>query len=260
MIEKLSKAKSKLISSLSVKKHRSENRLFVAEGIKMLQETIKSNFKIKYVVYNDDKELPISSDDYEVFTTDDLGMKKISNLKSAPGVLTIIEMPDYELEISELKSKLTMAVDDIQDPGNLGTILRICDWFGIENLICSKNSADVYNPKVIQASMGAFLRVKIHYVDLPMFIENYKLVTEQITYGTFLEGESIYQTNLPEAALFILGNEGNGISDEVAEFLDKKIFIPPYQRAGQHAESLNISVAAAIISSEFRRNPRPNLQ
>ncbi|MCK9321288.1 MAG: RNA methyltransferase [Bacteroidales bacterium] len=253
MIEKLSKIKSKLISSLSLKKYRNENKLFVAEGIKILQEAVKTDCKIKFVVYNQDKELPIDSEHYEVFTTDDIGMKRISNLKSAPGVLTIMEIPDYKLDIEDLKSKLTMAVDDIQDPGNLGTMLRICDWFGIENLICSKNSADVYNPKVIQASMGAFLRVKIHYVDLPEFIENYKLTTAQKTYGTFLEGESIYKTKLSKDALFIMGNEGSGISDEITKFLDEKIFIPPYHTTEQHAESLNISVAAAIISSEFRR-------
>ncbi len=252
-MQTLSKAKTSLISSLSVKKYRQEHNLFVAEGHKIISEVINSGLCIKYLVYNEDREIPSLSGDFEVLVTDEAGMKKISNLKNPPPVLAVIEIPERKPEYINLKGKLTMCVDDLQDPGNLGTIIRICDWFGIENLICSNKSADVYNPKVIQATMGAFLRVNVFYENLVEFLPEYRKVTGHNCFGTFLEGENIYQTDLPESALFVLGNEGNGISPEVAEFLDSKILIPPYSQAGNHAESLNISVAAAVVCSEFRR-------
>jgi TrmH family RNA methyltransferase len=167
--------------------------------------------------------------------------------------MAVVEIPEVEFGIISLKNKLTMCVDDIQDPGNLGTIIRICDWFGIENLICSNNSADLYNPKVIQASMGAFLRVKVFYQNLEEFIPEYSKITSHPSIGTFLEGEDIYKTDLPKSALVVLGNEGKGISAEVEKLLDSKVFIPPYLQTQKHAESLNISTAAAVVCSEFRR-------
>lgn len=252
-MQTLSKAKISLISSLSVKKYRQENNLFVVEGHKIISELISSNFKVKYIIYNEDLEIPADSDDWEVLLTDEAGMKKVSNLKTPSSILAVVEIPEVEFGIIRLKNKLTMCVDDIQDPGNLGTIIRICDWFGIENLICSNNSADLYNPKVIQASMGAFLRVNVVYQNLEEFIPQYSKITSHPSIGTFLEGENIYKTDLPESALFVLGNEGNGISAQVACLLDGKISIPPFSKTGKHAESLNISAAASVVCSEFRR-------
>jgi TrmH family RNA methyltransferase len=236
-----------------VKKYRQENNLFVVEGHKIISELISSNFKVKYIIYNEDLEIPADSDDWEVLLTDEAGMKKVSNLKTPSSILAVVEIPEVEFGIIRLKNKLTMCVDDIQDPGNLGTIIRICDWFGIENLICSNNSADLYNPKVIQASMGAFLRVNVVYQNLEEFIPQYSKITSHPSIGTFLEGENIYKTDLPESALFVLGNEGNGISAQVACLLDGKISIPPFSKTGKHAESLNISAAASVVCSEFRR-------
>ncbi|NCC87556.1 MAG: RNA methyltransferase [Clostridia bacterium] len=253
MIHELSKAKISLINSLSVKKHRIDKGLFVVEGDKIFEEAMNSGLVIKMVVFNEDKRTAVDSDTFEVYTTDEAGMKKISNHKTAPGILAVIEIPQYQFDIFSFKSKLTVAIEDIQDPGNLGTIMRICDWYGVENLVCSANSVDVYNPKVVQASMGAIFRVKVHYVDLEGFLSEYKTVTKQCVYGTFLDGQNIYKTDLPESALFVLGNEGNGISDSVASIVDERLFIPPFSIAGQHAESLNVSIAAAICTSEFRR-------
>jgi TrmH family RNA methyltransferase len=162
-------------------------------------------------------------------------------------------MPEYSLDFESLKDKLTVAIDDIQDPGNFGAILRICDWFGIENVVCSNNSVDIYNPKVIQASMGAFLRVNVFYEDLDSFIEKYKSATSNLCYGTFLEGENIYTSELKTSGLIVFGNEGQGISESVEAQIENKLFIPPFSKITNHAESLNIASAASIICSEFRR-------
>jgi len=252
-MQELSKNKISLIRSLSLKKYRLEHNLFIAEGQKIISEIAESDFTIRYIVYNDDKDYKIIDCLSESFVTNNAGMKKISALKTPPAILAVVETSNKTLDIQSLKNKLCLVVDDIQDPGNLGTIIRICDWFGIENLICSNNSAYVYNPKVIQASMGAFLRVNIHYADLPSFLNEYKAETGHTCYGTFLEGKNIYQTELSQEGLFILGNEGNGISLEVESLVDKKLHIPSFAKGNSHAESLNISVAGAVVASEFRR-------
>lgn len=252
-MQTLSKAKTSIINSLSMKKFRMEHNLFIAEGHKIVSELITSDLNIKYLIYNEEKEIPSLTGDFEVFITNDSGMKKISNLKTPSSILAVVEIRTLTLDCESFKNKLTMCVDDIQDPGNLGTIIRICDWFGIENLICSNNSADLYNPKVIQATMGAFLRVNVFYEDLEVFIPRYSRITSHKCFGTFLEGDNIYKTELPEAGLFVLGNEGRGISPEIESKLDSKLFIPPFSVGRTHAESLNIASAASIVCSEFRR-------
>lgn len=256
MIQNLSKAKISLIKSLSIKKYRSEHNLFIVEGHKIISELLKSTFKIKFLIHTEKYNINLESTNIEIIKVDESEIKKISNLKTPPSVIAIVEIPKKKLNILSLKEKLTLAIDDIQDPGNLGTIIRICDWFGLENIICSLNSTDVFNPKVIQATMGAFLRVNVSYKDLKTFIPEYKKVTANKCYGTFLEGENIYKTNLTTNGLIILGNEGQGISKEIEETIDSKIFIPPYSIDKEHSESLNISIAAAIICSEFRRNTK----
>lgn len=255
-MQDLSKAKISLIRSLSQKKYREQHNLFIAEGQKIIDEIAKSDYRIKHIIYNQDKDFDYVDTDTESFITDNVGMKKISALKTPPAILAVVEQKDNEIFTDKLKEKLCLVTDDIQDPGNLGTLMRICDWFGIENLICSNNSADLYNPKVIQASMGAFLRVNVHYTNLTDFIPDYKSHTENQCFGTFLDGENIYQSELPEKGLIILGNEGNGISKEVESLVDKKLHIPSFAKGSNHAESLNISVAAAIVVSEFKRRPK----
>ncbi len=253
-MQELSKSKISLIRSLSIKKYRQEHKLFIAEGQKVISEILDSDYTIKFIVYNTDKDYLLLDGQYQSIMTNNAGMKKMSVLKTPPAILAGVEIKDTILDYDKLKNKLSLVVDDIQDPGNLGTIIRICDWFGIENLICSTNSSDVFNPKVIQASMGAFLRVNINYAELTNFLIEYKKQTGHICYGTFLEGDSVYETELDQNGLFILGNEGNGISLEVEGLVDKKIHIPSFAIGDLRTESLNIAVAGAVVASEFRRN------
>jgi TrmH family RNA methyltransferase len=253
MKTEISKAKISLINSLSINKYRKQHNLFVAEGEKIVLELIHSEFNVKYLIYNKDFNLPILPKQSEIYCADEITMKKLSNLKTQPTVIAVVEIPQYAIEISELKNKLTICLDDIQDPGNLGTIIRICDWFGIENIFCSENSVDVYNPKVVQASMGAFLRVKVFYKKLTDFIPEYKRITKNQCYGTFLKGKDIYKEALTKSAMIVLGNEGKGINEDLEKQLDARLFIPSFSNNVQHAESLNISMATAIICSEFRR-------
>lgn len=254
MIQKLSKSIASLIRSLSIPKYRQMHNLFVAEGEKIFNEILKSKYKIKYLVFNSDKTIPkLYDEDFDVYKCNSDEMKKISNLKNPPSLLTVVEIPNIVLNIENLKSKLSIAIEDIQDPGNLGTIIRICSWFGIENIICSKNSVDVYNPKVVQATMGEFTKVNVHYIDFAEFLPNYVRVTQHQIFGTFLDGENIYSLMLPQNALVVFGNEGHGITEYTAKFINKKLFIPPFNKY-THPESLNISSAAAIVCSEFRRN------
>lgn len=252
-MQELSKSKISLIRSLSMKKYRQEHNLFIAEGHKIISEILDSDYNIKFIVYNTEKDYEIVDGQFQSIMTNNAGMKRISSLKNPPAIMAVVELKQSTLEFENLKNKLSLVVDDLQDPGNLGTIIRICDWFGIENLICSTNTADAFNPKVIQASMGAFLRINIHYVELSEFILEYKKQTDHKCYGTFLEGENIYQAELDQKGLFILGNEGSGISLEVENVVDIKLHIPSFANSENHAESLNISVAGAIIASEFKR-------
>jgi TrmH family RNA methyltransferase len=252
-MQNLSKSKISLFKSLSINKFRNEHNLFIAEGHKIIAEVLKSSLNIKYIIHTNKWGVNLKDTSFEIIETTESDIKKISNLKTPPSVIAIIEIPKSKLKPELLKNKLTLAIDDIQDPGNLGTIIRICDWFGIENVICSGNSVDIYNPKVIQATMGAFLRVNAFYVELDKFITDYKAKTSNICYGTFLEGENIYKTQINPEGLIVLGNEGQGISQTVEMLIDKKIVIPPYKNDEIHAQSLNISIAAAIICSEFRK-------
>ncbi len=142
-------------------------------------------------------------------------------------------------------------MDDIQDPGNLGTIIRLADWFGIEHIFCSANTVDVYNPKTVQATMGAIARIKTHYVDLPEFISSLK--KEIPVYGTFLEGEDIYKKELLNHGLIVMGNEGNGVSDEVSRLINQRLYVPNYPKERETSESLNVAIATAVVCSEFRR-------
>lgn len=249
----ITKTEIKLINSLSIKKYREINNLFIVEGNKIVDEIIESDYKIKYLIHTEKYNPPKFNSAEKTIQTNIETIKKISNFKTAPSVVALVVLKYNQLIINNLKNKLTLAIDEIQDPGNLGTIVRICDWFGIENIICSENSVDIYNPKVIQASMGAFLRVNVFYKNLENFIIEYKKQTENICYGAFLDGQSIYDVNKNENSLLVMGNEGNGISESIENLIESKIFIPPYFSNGKHSESLNLSVATAIVCNEFRK-------
>lgn len=245
----LSKNQIKFINALKQKKFREEHHLFIAEGNKIIHELLRSEIKIKqlYTTTNfiSETNIPLSIECIEVKANE---MERISALTTASEVLAVCEMPDHELNIDALKNKLTLVLDGIKDPGNLGTIIRIADWFGISNIICSNDTADIYNPKVVQATMGSISRVKVHYTDL---IELFKVQNLKLkVFGALLEGENIYAKKLPSEGFIVIGNESKGISETLLPYITDKISIPSFS---SETESLNAAIATAIICSEFRR-------
>lgn len=247
----LTKADIKLIKSLSDKSARTESGLFVVEGAKMVEEAIGSGLKVEGV-FATEKYGSGSPDDIPVEYISEKEMERISHLKTPSNSIALVAIPGHSLDISEISGELTIALDDIQDPGNMGTIIRIADWFGIGNIICSAATADCYNPKVVQASMGALFRVKVHYTELSGVLNDVNSALAPI-YGTFLDGEDIYGAPLSPNGIILMGNEGRGISPATAEAVTHRLFIPSYPPGRQGPESLNVAVATAITCSEFRR-------
>ena len=248
----LSKALQKRISSLESKKQRRESGLFVAEGGKTVLDLMAAGITVEKLIATPEwmREHTLKHS-IEVIEVSSEEMRRISFQQAPQGVMGIFRQPDYTADLAAPKCELCLALDNVQDPGNLGTIIRIADWFGIENIFCSTGTADVYNPKTVQATMGALGRVKVHYVDLAAYIESIK--GEVPLYGTFLDGEDIYKKELGHNGLIIMGNEGNGISKECGKHIKERLFIPNYPQGRETSESLNVSVATAIICSEFRR-------
>ncbi|MFA6582176.1 MAG: RNA methyltransferase [Paludibacter sp.] len=247
----ISKNKVKLIKNLSQKKFRDETNLFVAEGTKLVLD-LASSFQCSLLVattdwLNENKKTNAN----EIIEVDAAGLKKISNQQSPQGVLAVFCKQTYTWEVEELKNRLSLALDDVQDPGNLGTIIRVADWFGISDIFCSEHSADTYNPKTVQASMGALARVKVHSVNLSEFLQNCK--NKVTIYGTFMDGENIYSKTLAQNGIIVMGNEGNGISTEVDELINERLLIPNYPAGQLTSESLNVGVATALVCAEFRR-------
>ena len=239
----VSKSQIKLIKSLSQKKFRNKHELFVVEGVKGIQEFLNSDFEL-VSLYATENIFEVSNKNFSLI--DETSLKKLSFLKTPQVALALFKIPAQKRP--EIKG-LTIALDGVRDPGNLGTIIRLCDWFGVENLICSKDTVDCYNPKVVQASMGSLTRVKINYSSLEDFIEENQEIP---VLGTLLEGENIYSEEMPDSAIVVLGNEANGITDEIKKLLTREINIPQFGQI-QDTESLNVATAAAIILSEFRR-------
>lgn len=249
-MEKLSKNKLRHLLSFTKKKARDEQNLFLAEGNKLVRDLLPY-FHCKTIVgtvdFFEKEEIRLESDCY-IATKEEL--ERLSLTRSPQAVWALFERKEHILNLSELKEKLSLALDGVQDPGNLGTIIRVADWFGIENIICSSNCVDLYNPKVVQATMGAIARVKIHYTDLVKLMDSVKGLP---IYGTFLEGDIIYNTSLSSNGIIVMGNEGNGISEEVKQRITQKLFIPNYPSNRKTSESLNVAVATSIVCSEFRR-------
>lgn len=246
----LSKNKIKYIRSLELKKNRKEERAFVAEGHKLVGDLL-GHFTCRLLVAVRpwlDAHPRAEADEIIEVTQEEL--TRASLQKTPQDVLAIFAQPDYPMDASVVSRSLCLALDDVQDPGNLGTIIRVADWFGIEHIFCSQGTADVYNPKTIQATMGALARVKLHYCHLPSLIASLKEVP---VYGTFLDGENMYGKPLSEHGLIVMGNEGNGISEEVAKLVNERLYIPNYPPQRETSESLNVAVATAIICAEFRR-------
>lgn len=240
----VSKNQIKLITSLQQKKYRKQEQLFIAEGIKVVQELLFSNFELLYLFTTKQDFLDVSKDKVHAITDSEL--KKISALANPNTCLAVFKMPNPK----EWNEKgLILALDDVRDPGNLGTIIRLCDWFGIETLFCSEESVDIYNPKVVQATMGSISRVNVVYGDLEMFLNESSLPV----FGTFMDGNNIYQEKLPKEGIIVMGNEANGISPSVEKLVSQRIAIPRFGNL-QLTESLNVATATAIILSEFKRS------
>jgi TrmH family RNA methyltransferase len=240
----ISKNQLKLITSLSQKKYRQKHNLFIAEGVKVLNELLNSPFEIETLFCTDDFETTIS--EKKVVRISETELKKVSTLKSPNKALGIFKIPK---EKALQNYGLTIALDAINDPGNLGTIIRLCDWFGVAQIVCSKDTVDCYNQKVVQASMGSLTRVTIHYTDL----ENYITKSNLDTFIADMDGENVYKTKLPKEGILIMGNEANGVSEEIKSLLQYKISIPRFGET-QETESLNVATATAILLSEFKRN------
>ena len=240
----VSKNQIKLINGLHLKKNRLANQLFLAEGVKVIQELLQSNFVLEHLYATEESFSSFSIANKSVVSEGE--MKKITALSTPSSCLAVFQIPKQE---QLANAGLLVALDDIRDPGNLGTIIRLCDWFGIEQIVCSKETVDLYNPKVVQATMGSIARVKLNYLDLEKFISE----TTLPVFGTFMDGSNIYEEELPNEGIIILGNEANGISKSIEKLVKNRIAIPRFGNL-QKTESLNVATATAIVLSEFRRS------
>lgn len=246
----LSKNQLKYIRSLELKKKRKAEKAFLAEGPKLLEE-LKGHFHCKLVVATHEwlaQQESIQADEVVKVTEEELA--RASLLKTPQEVLAVFEQANDSVDNSVIEHSLCLALDGIQDPGNLGTIVRLADWFGIKHIFCSPDTTDIYNPKAIQATMGGIARVKLHYTSLTELIHS---LGEVPVYGTFLDGKNMYEQPLSANGLIVMGNEGNGVSPEVKTLINKRLFIPNYPIGSETSESLNVAIATAIVCAEFRR-------
>ncbi len=239
----ITRAEILAIKALATKQGREEQGAFIAEGEKLVGEIRNSKLRIRKIY----QTKPLFADAEMVSEKE---MERISQLKTANSVLAVVEKPKSKIASVKPDSSLVLALDRVQNPGNLGTIIRLADWFGISDIVCSEDSADCFNPKVVQATMGAILRVRVHYTNLAKWLGEQRGAK---VYGTFLEGENIYSAQLDKSGIIVMGNEGQGISTEVAATVSHKLLIPPYPADRSGSESLNVAVATAVICSEFRR-------
>lgn len=238
----LSKNQLKTITSLNQKKYRTAHHLFVAEGTKIVAEFLNSNFELEQLFCVDSSIYKNLGKVTEISETE---LKKISTLVAPNNVLALFKIPSTTASI---KSGLIVALDDINDPGNLGAIIRLCDWFGVDQLVCSTNTVDCFNTKVVQSSMGSLARVSIIYTDLAVYLQNSILPK----FATLMDGDNVYKTNLPKSAVLVMGNEANGIRDSILKLITNTISIPRFGALKQ-TESLNVATATAILLSEFKR-------
>lgn len=246
----ISKATIKKIHALDMRKFRRNEQLFVAEGPKLVDElcaTMKPVYIAALPEWISENAKIVSGTEYDIVTPDEL--QRASLQKNPQQVIALFPIPEHRFCTEQLKNELVLMLDGVQDPGNLGTIARIADWFGIRNIICSAETADIYNPKAVQATMGALARVKFHYTDLLQLLSQY----DGPVYGTFLDGENIYGQELSENGIIVMGNEGKGISQGVGEMINRRLYIPNYPIGTQTTESLNVAIATSIVCAEFRR-------
>ena len=239
----ISKNQIKLITSLSQKKYRQKHKLFIAEGVKVVGEFLASSFELETLFCIDGFDSEVS--DQKIVRISENDLKKISNLKTPNKMLGLFRIPPQK---PQKNSNLIMALDAVNDPGNLGTIIRLCDWFGVDQIICSNDTVDSFNQKVVQASMGSLTRVSILYLDLANYLTN----TNLPAFIADMDGVNVYNTQLPKEGILVMGNEANGVCEEIKQLITTKIAIPRFG-AIQETESLNVATASAILLSEFRR-------
>jgi TrmH family RNA methyltransferase len=253
----VSKSKVNFIISLQKKKVREEEQLFVIEGDKLVREFLIAKTPVVTLVAKPEflNSLPLVHKQGigEIIPASNEDLKKISSLKTPHNALAVIRIPDNKMDFRDLTKELTIALDSVQDPGNMGTIIRAAAWFGIRNMYCSEGCVDLYNPKVIQATMGAILHVNVFYTSLPSLFKT-ALESKIKIYGALIEGESIYSCKLGKNGIILLGNESKGISDELIPYLTDRIMIPKQTDASSGIDSLNVSMAASVILSEFTRS------
>lgn len=242
----MTKAEIQFIRSLADKRVRDAEHLFIAEGAKLVEEIRDSKFRIRRIYTT---RADMQGKDVEHIDMRD--MERISQLKTSTDTLAVVEQPRHRLDIDP--KALILALDGVQNPGNLGTIIRLADWFGIKDVVCSKECADCYNPKVVQATMGAILRVRVHYVDDLAHLLLSARSQGMPIYGTLLTGKNIYTTEVENRGIVVMGNEGRGVSEECQATLTHHLLIPPYPANQPTSESLNVAMATGIILSEFRR-------
>lgn len=247
----ISKAKIKFIHQLEHKKQRVQQQLFVAEGPKVVGDLIKKSTPRLVVALDSWLSSKHFDSSVEVCSVTDDELRKVSFLQHPQDVVALFPIHDNEEILPNASKELILALDGVQDPGNLGTIIRIADWFGISHIVCSQTTADVYNPKVVQATMGSIARVALHYTDLQTYIGSQK--NDVPVYGTLLDGNNIYKDTLSQNGIIVMGNEGNGISPEIRRMVNHRILIPNYPEGRDTAESLNVAIATAITCAEFRR-------
>lgn len=246
----LTKADIRLVRSLADKRARTDEGLFVAEGGKLIGELRASTLRIRRIYALDGV---FAGED--VTTVSPKEMERLSLLKTPSDSLALVEIPRRRLDPAKLRRSLVLALDDVQNPGNLGTIVRLADWFGIRDIVCSEATADCFNPKVVQATMGAITRVRVHYLPLSGLLE--KALSDGIpVYGTFLDGDDIYGAELSADGILVMGNEGKGIGPDVEKCVSRRLYIPSYPGGTATSESLNVAVATAVACAEFRRRLR----
>ena len=254
----ISKNKLKYVRSLEMKKYRKAEGVFVAEGHKLVGDLLDV-FECTYLVATSEwlsahEEWLVRQQGrgMEVDEVTDDELHRISFQETPQQVLAVFRQPVYSVDMNEVaKHALCLALDDVQNPGNLGTIVRLADWFGIEHIFCSRGCADIYNPKTVQATMGGIARVQVHYVDLPEVLG--RLDKDILVYGTFLDGENMYGKKLAKSGVIVMGNEGKGVSPSVKAFVTERLYIPNYPIGRPTSESLNVAIATAIVCAEFRR-------
>lgn len=250
----LSKQVTKIVQNLEKKKFRDKYNLFKVEGTKLVGELLRSPLTLRHLIafpeWIEAHRTQLSG--LSVLEATPQEMHAVSNFQSLPEVIALAEIPDHPYRREEVQGTLALALNGIQDPGNLGTILRVADWFGVRHILCDHDCAGAYNPKCVQASMGAIFRVRPYYLDLPAALQELKS-GEYPLFGTFLDGENIYTASLPPGGVIVMGNEGKGIAPEIAPLTDRRLTIPGFAATEEATESLNVSVATGIILSEFKR-------